>query len=419
MRLLVVTQYFWPENFRINDLVSELAKRGHQITVLTGKPNYPDGKVFPEYLVSREAFSSYGNVEVVRVPMVSRGRGGLRLIMNYFTFALSATLFGLWRLRKRSFDVIFSFEPSPITVALPAIALRAQKKIPFVFWVLDLWPETLQAIGVVRSKKLLGLVGKLVSFIYKRCDLILAQSKSFVPQIERYSDSSTNIEYYPSWSEVSFNLSGVLPAPEVKNEVGGFNIVFAGNIGDAQDFPAILSAAEHLRGLEHIRWLIIGDGRLAGWVNDEISRRNLQNQVLMLGRYPVERMPSFFKHADALLVTLKNEPIFGMTIPGKLQTYLAAGIPIVAMLNGEGATIVNQANAGVTCSAGDHQELASAVLALSEMSQEDRNQMGLNGAMLSETEFNRDTQISKLEEWLETVSFKALRIKKQMLKEVK
>ncbi|WMP17960.1 glycosyltransferase family 4 protein [Thiothrix lacustris] len=418
MRLLVVTQYFWPENFRINDLVSELVKRGHQITVLTGQPNYPDGKIFPEFLTNRKAFSSYHGAEVIRVPMISRGKGGLRLIMNYFSFALNATLFGLWELRHRKFDAIFSFEPSPITVALPAIALRAQKKIPFTFWVLDLWPETLQAIGVVRSKKLLNIVGKLVSFIYKRCDLILAQSKSFIPQIKHYAGSPSRIEYYPSWSEQLFNLSTVLPAPEIKAEADVFNIMFAGNIGDAQDFPAILAAAELLKEHNRIRWLIVGDGRLAQWVTDEINHRNLQEHVLMLGRHPVERMPSFFKHADALLVTLKNEPIFGMTIPGKLQAYLAAGIPVVAMLNGEGAAIVKQSNAGIICPAGNYQELASAVLTLSEMSPEEHNQMGRNGTMLSETEFNRDHLISKLEGWLETIRFNEVHTKKQIIKEV-
>lgn len=418
MRLLVVTQYFWPENFRINDLVSELARRGHQITVLTGQPNYPDGQIFPEFLAKRKAFSSYDGVEIIRVPMISRGKGGLRLIMNYFSFALNATLFGLWQLRNRKFDAIFSFEPSPITVALPAIALRAQKKIPFTFWILDLWPETLQAIGVVRSKKLLNIVGKLVSFIYKRCDLILAQSKSFIPQIEYYAGSSSRIEYYPSWSEQLFNLSDMLPAPEIKAEADVFNIMFAGNIGDAQDFPAILAAAELLKEHNRIRWLIVGDGRLAQWVTDEINHRNLQEHVLMLGRHSVERMPSFFKHADALLVTLKNEPIFDMTIPGKLQAYLAAGLPIVAMLNGEGAAIVKQSNAGVTCPAGNYQKLASTILTLSEMSLEERNQMGRSGMMLSETEFNRDRLISKLESWLKTINFNEVHTKKQILKEV-
>jgi hypothetical protein len=156
---LVVTQYFWPENFRINDLVAELANRGHQVTVLTGLPNYPDGKVFPEFQVDSAEFQEYEGARIVRVPMMPRGQGGLRLILNYLSFAISASFLGLWKLRGEKFDVIFAYEPSPITVGLPAVLFRAVKRVPLVFWVLDLWPETLRAIGVIRSKTVLKMVG--------------------------------------------------------------------------------------------------------------------------------------------------------------------------------------------------------------------------------------------------------------------
>jgi colanic acid biosynthesis glycosyl transferase WcaI len=152
MRILVISQYFWPENFRINDLVAELVSRGHQVTVLTGLPNYPDGKVFQEYSDNPQLYSNYKGADVVRVPMMPRGDGGLKLILNYLTFAASASILGVWKLRGRKFDAIFAYEPSPITVGLPASLMRTVKQAPLVFWVLDLWPETLQAIGVVRSR---------------------------------------------------------------------------------------------------------------------------------------------------------------------------------------------------------------------------------------------------------------------------
>lgn len=400
MRLLIVAQYFWPENFRINDLVTELIKRGHEITVLTGKPNYPDGVIFKEFLDSPEKFSTYQGAKIIRVPLFPRGKGGWRLILNYFSFAFNATFIGLWKLRKKNFDAIFSFEPSPITVALPAIALRKQKKIPFTFWILDLWPETLEAIGVVRSKILLKWIGKLVTFIYNRTDLILAQSQSFIPQIRQYAGTNSYIEYYPSWSETLPDLKDAPAAPEVIADNNKFNIVFAGNIGEAQDFPAILAAAEHLKDHDSIRWLIVGDGRQAEWIASEIIKRGLENKVVMLGRHPLERMPSFFKHADALLVSLKDTPIFSMTIPGKVQTYLATGIPIIAMLNGEGAEIIEKAQAGLTCPAGNSQQLAEIVLKLFHMPLDERRRMGNNGKILNETTFNRERLISQLEEWL-------------------
>ena len=400
MRLLVVSQYFWPENFRINDLVEELVDRGHQVTVLTGKPNYPDGKVFGEFLTHSVAFNRYKGAQIIRVPMLARGQGDLRLILNYLSFALSASILGPWQVRGQKFDAILAYEPSPITVGIPAVVLRAVKRAPLAFWVLDLWPETLEAIGVIRSKTILCLVGKLVSAIYSRCDLILAQSRSFIPNIKQYAGTSARIEYFPSWAESSLKMIDVHPAPEVPLKNGAFDVLFAGNIGDAQDFPAILAAAELLKGNQDIRWLIVGDGRQASWVAEQIKFRGLQSNVLLLGQYAIDRMPSFFMHADALLVSLRDEPIFALTIPGKLQAYLITGTPILAMLNGEGADIVERGQAGLTCPAGNYQALASAVLKLHQMSVEDRQVMGANGICLSDREFSRDHLIGQLEAWL-------------------
>lgn len=399
MRLLVVTQYFWPENFRINDLVSELIQRGHQVTVLTGVPNYPDGRVFAAFNSDTDRFSHYSGACVHRVPMLPRGKGGLRLLLNYLSFAISASTVGVWSLRGLHFDVIFAYEPSPITVGLPAVALRCVKNASLLFWVQDLWPETLQAVGAVKSPLLLSAVGKLVSFIYKRCDVILAQSKGFIPQILKYAPSGSRVLFFPNWSEKTHTPDEVNLAPEVPSVPDCFSVMFAGNIGDAQDFPAILAAAECLKGYA-IRWLIVGDGRMASWVAEQIKKRGLQDQVLMLGRFPSERMPSFFQHADALLVSLKDEPIFAMTIPSKLQTYLSAGIPVVAMLNGEGSDVVRESGSGVTCGAGDHEGLAKAVLKLSQATRAERLEMGRKGRELSQREFDRDTLISRLEGWI-------------------
>lgn len=399
MRLLVVTQYFWPENFRINDLVCELVQRGHQVTVLTGVPNYPDGHVFPTFKSDASRFSSYEGANVHRVPMLPRGKGGLRLLLNYLSFAISASTIGVWKTRGQHYDAIFAYQLSPITVGLPALALRFTKKAPLLFWVQDLWPETLHAVGAVKSALVLSAVGKLVSFIYKRCDVILAQSKSFIPQIFKYAPLESRVLFFPNWAEKTNTTDDVNLAPEVPSAPDCFSVMFAGNIGDAQDFPAILAAAESLKG-HAIRWLIVGDGRMASWVAEEIKKRGLRDQVFMLGRFPSERMPSFFRHADALLVSLKDEAIFSMTIPSKLQTYLSAGIPVLAMLNGEGSDVVRESNSGITCRAGDHEGLARAVLQLSQATAEERLEMGRNGRALSQREFERDTLISRLEGWM-------------------
>ena len=397
MRILIISQYFWPENFRINDLVSELVRRGHEVTVLTGVPNYPDGSIFEKFQKNPYFYSNHEGAKVIRVPLLPRGKCTTTLLLNYLSFALSASTLGLWKLRNFNFDVIFTCQLSPVTVGIPAVIIRAVKKIPMVFWVLDLWPESLQAVGVIRSKLFLFLIGKLVSSIYFRCDLILVQAKSFIPAIAKYNKNNSPIEYFPSWSDLNFNADNEAAAIEIPVQKDSFTIVFTGNIGQAQDFPAILAAAKILQNFAKIRWYIIGQGRATVWVAKEIKVSGLEDCVFLLGEFAVERMPSFIKHADALLVTLKDEPIFSLTIPAKLQAYLAAGRPILAMINGEAARVVQESGSGITCAAGDPVSLAHAVEKLLAMSKKERVEMGRRGLIYSAQEFDRSRLITKLE----------------------
>ena len=329
--------------------------------------------------------------------MLARGHGATRLFWNYLSFVFGACLLGPWRLRGQQADVIFVFEPSPITVGLPAILLGRIKHAPVVFWALDLWPETLAAIGVVRSPRLLGWIGHMVKFIYERCTLVLGQSRGFLGSIAKYCSDTRKIRYFPSWAEEVFDGPDLVSAPEVPLREGVFNVLFAGNVGEAQDLPAVLAAAENLKHNASIRWLIVGDGRKSAWVREEVERRGLQGSVLLLGRFPVERMPSFYAHADALLVSLKKDPVFSMTIPGKVQSYLMAGVPLVGMLDGEGAKVITEANAGLVSQAGDADGLATAVLAMAAMSVDQRNQLGLNGRAFAQKEFGRSLLMDRLE----------------------
>ena len=402
MRLLVVSQYFWPENFRINDLVAELQRRGHDVTVLTGLPNYPEGVIAPAYRREPVRFGNYEGAEVIRVPLIPRGKGGLQLILNYASFVLTAATIGAWRLRGRRFDAIFAFQVSPVTLCLPAILIGRFKGIPIVVWVLDLWPDTLSALGAVRSPWLLGLVDRMVAFIYRNSDLVLAQSRAFLPSITKSAAGVTPVRYFPAWVEPPFRegLGSVELAPEVRQFEGTFNILFAGNIGESQDFPAILNAAEALRSRPDISWLIVGDGRTAEWVRGEITRRGLGATVKLLGRHPVERMPSFFRAAGALLVTLKRDPVFAMTIPGKLQTYLATGLPIVALLDGEGARVLQESGAGLVGAAGDSVALAERVVQLASLPPAARAAMGARGPVYAAREFDRERLLTQLEGWM-------------------
>lgn len=402
MKVLVVSQYFWPETFRVNEIVSELTARGHEVTVLTGRPNYPEGVLQPDFVADTARFSRYAGADVLRVPLRPRGKGSMRLILNYGSFVFWGCVKGPWLLRGRRFDAIFVFETSPITSALPAILLKWIKQAPLLMWVLDLWPDTLKAVGMVKTERQLHVVGLLCRFIYRRCDLILGQSRAFVEPIRRWAGSAERFRYFPQWSEEVFDSSvGVVaPAPELATHADCFNVVFAGNLGEAQDFPALLRAAELTRDRQDIHWLIVGDGRAAPRVREEIARLGLSSTVFMLGRHPVERMPSFFAGAGALLVSLKAEPIFAMTIPGKVQSYLAAGKPLLGMLDGEGARVIEEAGAGLVVPSGDAAALARKARALADLAPEARARMGENGRRYGETCFKRATLISQLETWL-------------------
>jgi colanic acid biosynthesis glycosyl transferase WcaI len=403
LRVLVVTQYFWPENFRINELVGELVSRGNQVTVLTGVPNYPDGVVFPDYRAAPRQFAQYRGAEVVRIPMWPRGRGSLNLMLNYFTYALSASVLGAWKLRGRKFDVIFMSQFSPVTSGIPAVVIRRLKRIPLVFWVLDKWPETLEAVGAVKSPRILKLVGRMVSSIYARCDLILAQSRAMMTLIEKYTAPGERIGYFPNWCEAMADPREAVLAPELPPKDGKFDVMFAGNIGESQDFGSILSAAEHLRDEPGIRWLIVGDGRAAPWVREEIVRRGLQSSFIMLGRHAPDRMPQFYKQADAMLLALRDEPVFALTVPGKLQSYMYAGLPVLGMLNGEGGRIIEQSGAGFACGASDAATLANLVRRMASLDAAAREEMGNRGREYALREYNRDTLVAGLEDQMKNL----------------
>jgi colanic acid biosynthesis glycosyl transferase WcaI len=401
MRLLIVSQYFWPENFRINDLVIGLKQRGHEVTVLTGMPNYPEGNFYPGYGFFFPCGEDFEGIPVLRVPLVPRGRGkGLMLAMNFLSFAVFASLLAPWRCRG-DFDVIFVYEPSPITVALPALLLKKIRKIPVVLWVQDLWPESLSATGAVHSPLILHWVGKLVRFIYRRCDRVLVQSEGFIVPVLAMGAAPGSVLYFPNNAEALYKPVTLSDdAPERAGMPSGFRVMFAGNIGEAQDFGTILSAAEKVKNYPDIHWLILGDGRMSAWVRTQITRRGLGATVHLLGKHPVESMPRYFSLADALLVTLKNEPVFSLTIPGKVQSYLACGKPIIAALDGEGARIVRESGAGLTATAENPDALAKAVLEMYGMSVSARQVMGERGLDYFRRHFERDMLLSRLDGWL-------------------
>ena len=398
MNILVWSQYFWPESFRINDLVPSLVGSGVDVTVLTGKPNYPEGRVFSGYRAAGIQYERNAGVEVLRIPLVPRGKASpFRLAINYLSFILSGYLFAPFALRGQRFDAVFVYAPSPLLQALPAIFIAWLKRAPLVVWVQDLWPESLAATGFVRDRIALSVIERVVRYIYRHSDMILIQSEAFRAPVSRLVDDVRKIRYYPNSVEEIFvnpgdsnNAAGIAQAIR-----RSFSIVFAGNIGTAQSVDTIVEAADRLKSYPEIRFFLVGSGSRAAWVAAEIERRKLDNMVLT-GRFPLEDMPSILRAASGLLVTLKDEEIFSYTIPSKLQSYLAVGKPVIACLNGEGARVVSDANAGFVCAAADAVGLADAVLRLYTLAREERARLGENGQRYFREHYESGKLVSEL-----------------------
>lgn len=404
MRILVVTQYFHPEPFRVNDLVTGLQGKGHDITVLTGMPNYPEGRLYPGYGWMRPSRENFGTAHVIRVPLVSRGRAkNWRLALNYLSFAFFASLLGPLRCRGK-FDLIFIYQPSPITAGLPALLLGAIKQVPVMLWIQDLWPETPEAMG--QRGLPLNLASRIADFVHCRCDSLLVQSRAFMPNLVARGIAQSRIRYLPNWAEDWYKSVAPAPSPDPLARFEGFRILFAGNIGSAQSFETILAAAESLREHTNIHWIIVGDGLMREAVEQQIRERDLGKSVALLGRHAPESMPGYFAAADALLVTLRPDPVFALTIPSKIQSYLAAGKPIIGALDGEGARIIYESGGGYACPAGDSAALAKLVLRLAAMTRTERATMGAHGLAWFEEHFERNRLLDRLEGWMHELTDK-------------
>lgn len=379
MKILIVSQYFYPEEFKINDLTREFVNRGHQVTVLTGKPNYPKGEYFEGYQFKGVIREEYLGAEVIRVPLRKRGTaGGKNLALNYLSFVINANMF--IRNNRLEFDAILVYEISPITQAYPALYCKKKYGGKVLLWVQDLWPESVMAAGGVTNKLVLGVLDRMVKWIYKRCDVLMVQSYGFRESILSKGDYASKIVYTPNWAEdLYLEKTPVNEEPIKAMMPDGFRVMFAGNIGYAQDVGSIIKAANETRNHPEIKWVIVGDGRAREAVEAQAKELDLIDTVCFLGRHPMAEMPTFFSYADAMIVSLRDEYIFSLTVPAKTQSYMASGKPIVSMLNGEGNRIVDEAHCGLTAPSGDYKRLADNVIAMYQMTKEGREQMGKNG----------------------------------------
>lgn len=396
MKILIVTQYFYPEQFRINDLALSLKKRGHEITVYTGQPNYPDGQFYPGYSFRLPASEIWNGITIIRAPLFPRKAGSMNLALNYISFALFASIKAKF-MRLESYDAIYVFETSPITVAFPAIVIKKRLKIPLLMNVQDLWPDNVIAITKCRSVCFIRPLEAMVRYIYSNCDLILSASKSFIPNILKYCNTPSKIMFWPQYATVAkAEECGML------FDQDDFHVVFTGNLGEAQGLEMMVEAAENLRDTK-IRWHLIGDGRNRKNLEALVQERHLESIVIFHGRKDESKIPGYLAAADAALLILAPNPVFDRTIPAKLQTYLACGVAVLGCVSGEARQLIQEEKVGIVSKSVTAKALQSAVQQLADMPKESLEIFRANALRCSKQYFDKETLLQNLENYIEKV----------------
>jgi len=402
MKITFISQYFFPEQFSNTTIAKHLSSdQGHDVHVITGVPNYPAGFFFPGYSNREKREEQIDDLRISRAWTKARGSDALNLLLNYLTFPITAGWTALRKTTSRP-DVSLVSMPSPLSQALVSILLKWRYGTPAVYWVQDIWPESALYTLKLNNSLIVKPLTWLCGWIYRRADLILVQSAAFPPMIERFGVASEKIRVFPNTAPDSYR-----PLPrDPKSFAGqmmpqtGFNLVFAGNIGESQDFDTYLETADLLKDRTDLNWVIIGSGRDLDRVQQKIADKRLGQAFHFLGRHPEDKMPDFFSHADAMLVGLKDNAIFRLTVPYKVQCYMACGRPLIASLNGEGARVIQDAQAGLTVPAQAPKALAAAIRTLMDVDPNKRAQMGANGRAYFEATYSSDKVYGDLDRWL-------------------
>ena len=388
MRILIVSQYFYPENFKINDVAFFLKSKGFDVTVLTSKPNCPEGKFFKGYNFFNKNTAIINGVKIIRVPTIPRLNGGaLGMILNYLSFLFFGFLVFLFKI-KNKYDLVFATLLTPATSLLPMIWIKKIFKIPVILWVLDLWPDSFYANTGFRINLVSKQIEKISNQVYNNADSIFISSNYFRKPIIKRLNSTKRFSFFPNWAEDIFYNKIKNTSIDQFNYPKGFNIVFTGNIGESQGFEDIVEAAK-MTSHTSINWILIGDGRKRDWIKSQIEDHNIKN-IYIPGRYPLELMPSYFSLADILLITLKKDEVFSNTLPAKLQPYLTSGKPILGNLSGEGLDIIQNNSIGLACDPGNPAQLANLAIEMSLFTKTKISEIRKNCLDLNENIFNKE-----------------------------
>ena len=348
LKILIVSQYFWPENFRVNDIVNYFKSKNAEVEILTGKPNYPGGKLYDEYSKNPLKFQQFCGCKISRVPIITRGSGSnTRLFFNYLSFFFTSIIYGIFIYRKKKFDYIFTFGTSPLTVALTSLILSKICKSKTILWVLDLWPEIIFELGVLKNKYLEKILSKIIKYIFNHTDIILAQSESYTKLIKEKINNQNKVYFFPSWPEIQSHSNNkvILDDLILKNNFeDNLNIFFTGSIGDAQNFKTIIEIIDKTKDRK-LKWFIIGGGRRFKELIRLKFDKKLDNLVL-IDFLPLTEIIKYQKKADVLFLSLKKGKVLSSTIPGKFSTYLKYNKPILGLISGEVKNLINDYNVG-------------------------------------------------------------------------
>ena len=394
MRILIVTQYFYPEVFKSNDLAFEMEKRGHQVDALVGIPNYPEGKYFKGYGIFKMCHEVVNGVNVYRAFQVSRGHGGWRLPLNYFSYVICACLWVLFFFAWKKYDRVICHAPSPIFQAYPTLLLKILRKVPVYLWVLDIWPDAMRSGGGVKNERLISVADKMVRHIYRHCDKILISSRRFKENIVWKGINEEKIAYFPNWCEDMMAMDKTYDIPSLPE---GYKILMAGNLGKSQDLDAVGRLILSLRDITEIKWLFVGDGSMKGWLDDFIRNNHLEDVAFTYGKYPFVAMPAFYDNADAMLLSLRaGFPHLGMVVPARLQSYMSAGKPVLAMIGEGGADIIREADCGIAVEASDADALAKVIREQVLVNSGRFAERGMNGRKYYEDNYRMEDCIDHL-----------------------
>lgn len=391
MKILIVTQYFYPETFRVNTLCAELVKRGHDVTVLTGYPQYPQGKIYDGYGFRKPYETTWNGAKIHRIKVRPRGKTPFGLLLNCYTFVAE----GKKWVKKCSekYDAVYVFEVSPVTVGLPAVFYKEKFGTPIYFNVQDLWPENVQIVLGINFKPVINVINKIVDRIYGASDKILCSSRSFVENIANRGVSREKLVFWPQFC-TDPQLEGSRKPDCYKQE--HFNIVFTGNIGQAQGLDLLIDAAAKLRETK-VRWFLVGDGRAREHLEKRVIEEGLQDVITFVGKVSEEEANRYIHYADCAYLSFQKNKLFDMTLPAKLQSYMACGTPILAAAGGESARIVRETDCGIV-TAQEPEALAEGVEKLLSCEEDELQKMRENARSVYGELFEMGKLISQLED---------------------